>query len=213
METLLKALVMVPPLLVAVILHEMAHGYVAERLGDPTARQLGRITFNPIKHIDPFLTILLPAMLILAGSPVIFGGAKPVPVNPMFFPNPRKGMMLVAVAGPLTNFTIAAACYAVVQTPGLAEGLAPLPFGAGVVVYLWLLHSILINLVLGIFNLVPIPPLDGGRIAVGLLPLSLARPLARIEPFGILIVFLLLYSGLLNVLLAPIVNFALQGLS
>lgn len=198
------------PLLVAVVLHEIAHGLAAEKLGDPTARKLGRITLNPIKHIDPMLTIILPAILIFSGSPIIFGGAKPVPVDPRYFKNPRKGMMIVALAGPVTNFILAgisALFLAILNTPGVPEIFphAPLIFTAKI-----LIASLLINLALGLFNLIPIPPLDGGRIAVGLLPINLARLLARLEPYGIPIVFFILYLGFLDKVLLPVLQLIIE---
>jgi Zn-dependent protease len=198
------------PLIIAVVLHEIAHGLAAEKLGDPTARKLGRITLNPIKHIDLFWTIVIPTILILSQSQVIFGGAKPVPVDPRNFKNPRKGMMFVALAGPVTNFilaTISALILAILNTPGITE-IFPLPlliFTAKMLV-----ASLLINLALGIFNLMPLPPLDGGRIAVGLLPISLAKLLARIEPYGFLIILIFVYSGLFGKLFTPILNVAIK---
>jgi Zn-dependent protease len=198
------------PLIVAVVLHEIAHGLAAEKLGDPTARKLGRITLNPIKHVDPMFTIVIPAILIFSGSPIIFGGAKPDPVDPRYFKNPRKGMMLVALAGPVTNFILAgisALLLAILNTPGVPEIFphAPLIFSAKM-----LIASLLINLVLGLFNLIPIPPLDGGRIAVGLLPINLARLLARLEPYGIFIVFFLLYVGFFDKVLLPIIQLIIK---
>ena len=211
-DALFKAIIMLPPLLVAVILHEIAHGWVAEKCGDPTARQLGRITLNPIKHIDPVMTIILPAILLISGSPVIFGGAKPVPINPGALNNPRRDMILVAAAGPSINFILALCCYLIIKSP-VGAVVATLPLGADTLLLLWLVHSILINIVLGVFNLIPVPPLDGGRIAVGVLPLDLARPLARLEPYGILIVFFLLYIGVLDSVLGPVVSFALRQMA
>ncbi|MCB0323468.1 MAG: site-2 protease family protein [Bdellovibrionales bacterium] len=203
---LIKLIAAAPPLLVAVILHEIAHGWAAEKLGDPTARSLGRITVNPLRHADPFLTLLLPGMLILAGSPVIFGGAKPVPVNPLYFKNPRRDMAYVALAGPVTNFVLAAICYILLQslTNSIVAFFVP-PLILGLLA-LWLVHGVLINLVLGLFNLLPVPPLDGGRIAVGFLPIRAARAWARLEPFGLLIVIALLFSGVIEATLGPIVE-------
>jgi len=196
-----------PPLVVAVVLHEIAHGYVAYLLGDPTAKSLRRLSLNPFRHVDLVMTILLPGVLILSGSPVIFGGAKPVPVDASYFRNPRRGMMLVALAGPLTNFVIAILCYIALQN-GISSVLE-LPLGKTVsaLVTSWLVTGVVINLVLGIFNLIPIPPLDGGRIAVGLLPIRLARGLARVERYGLLIVIALLFSGLLDSVIRPLVGF------
>ena len=214
METFFTLLVAIPPLLVAVILHEVAHGYIAERLGDPTARALGRITLNPLVHIDWFMTIILPGLLIFAGSPVVFGGAKPVPVNPLYFKNPRRGMVWVALAGPAINIIIACICYLALKiifsiNPPQAISIPTL----GIIGIGWLTYSVVINLVLALFNLVPVPPLDGGRIAVGLLPVKAARMLARLEPFGLFIVFALLYSGAINAYLSPVIEFTLKHLS
>src|SRR5437763_3995130 len=175
------ASIWVIPLVVAITFHEAAHGFVARFLGDDTAWKLGRVSLNPIKHIDPFGTILLPGFLLLLSSPFLFGYAKPVPVNFRALRNPRIGMVLVALAGPATN--IALALLAALAFHGLA--LAPASTAQ------WLAdnlkNAIVINVILAIFNMLPIPPLDGGRVAVGLLPKVLASPLSRLEPFGMLI--------------------------
>ncbi|MCC6954783.1 MAG: site-2 protease family protein [Deltaproteobacteria bacterium] len=208
----LKFLVLGPPLVVAVVLHEVAHGYAAYKLGDPTAKNLGRITLNPIKHIDLWMTILLPSMLILAGSPVIFGGAKPVPVSAGYFSNPRLGMAIVAIAGPLTNFALAI-LFALLLRLGFGVPTAgDTPSFVSAIVTQWLLYSVIVNVVLGTFNLIPVPPLDGGRIAVGLLPRALALPLARLERYGLLIIFALLASGYLDRIIGPILEGTLKTL-
>lgn len=194
-------IIFAPPFLLAIILHEVAHGYVAWKLGDPTAKTLGRITLNPIKHIDFKLSILLPGILILIGSPVVFGGAKPVPVNPMYFKNPRQGMALVAVAGPITNFILAFISYQLIF-------YLPDYYIFQTLVAAWLVGSIVINLVLAVFNLTPLPPLDGGRILVGILPIDLARKVASLEKYGLLILFLLLYLGIPNKTIEPAIEFA-----
>ena len=173
--------VWVLPLIIAITFHEAAHGFVAHRLGDDTAYDLGRVSFNPIRHIDPFGTILLPGVLLLSHSPFLFGYAKPVPVRFGNLRNPRIGMVLVALAGPATNIILAVAAAACFR-------LVPLvPAGYAQWVANNLKNMLLINVVLAIFNMLPIPPLDGGRVAVGLLPRPLAIPLARLEPFGMLI--------------------------
>ena len=173
--------VWVLPLLIAITFHEAAHAFVAHRLGDDTAWKLGRVSFNPIRHIDPFGTLVLPGVLLLSHSPFLFGYAKPVPVRFGSLRNPRIGMVLVALAGPATNIMLAIAAAA-------AFHLLPLvPADYAQWVADNLKNMLLINVVLAIFNMLPIPPLDGGRVAVGLLPRPLAIPLAALEPFGMLI--------------------------
>jgi Zn-dependent protease len=179
--TLYSASVWVLPLLFAITFHEAAHGFVAHRLGDETAWKLGRVSFNPLRHIDPFGTILLPAMLLLSHSPFLFGYAKPVPVNFRNLRNPRLDMVWVALAGPVTNILLALAA-------ALAFHALPLaPANSAQWIADNLKNALVINVVLAVFNMMPIPPLDGGRVAVGLLPNFLAYPLSRLEPFGMLI--------------------------
>jgi len=173
--------VWVIPLLIAITFHEAAHGFVAWRLGDNTAWQLGRVSFNPLKHIDPFGTVILPGILLLSHSPFLFGYAKPVPVNFRNLTPPRPDMVWVALAGPATNILLALAAAATFH----ALPLVPADYAKWVADNLK--NSLLINAVLAVFNMMPIPPLDGGRVAVGLLPNFLAYPLARLEPYGMLI--------------------------
>lgn len=175
------------PVLIAITFHEAAHGWVAWKLGDDTAYRLGRVTFNPIRHVDPIGTLIIPGMLLVFGSPFLFGYAKPVPVAFHRLHNPRRDMMLVAGAGPGINILLACASAALLNFIGF------LPGSAQNWMALVIEKSIIINLVLATFNMIPIPPLDGGRIAVGLLPRSLALPLARAEPYGFFLVLALIF--------------------
>jgi Zn-dependent protease len=175
------------PAILAITLHEAAHGFVAHRFGDSTAWQQGRVTLNPLKHIDPFGTIVLPGLLLLLRVPFIFGYAKPVPVNFRALRNPRRDMIWVAAAGPAINIAMAIAAGL------LAHLVVYLPPAAGEWTVMNLQNAITINIVLAVFNMIPLPPLDGGRVAVGLLPDFLAAPLARLEPFGMTIILGLLF--------------------
>jgi Zn-dependent protease len=179
--TLYDLSVWVLPLIIAITFHEAAHGFVAHALGDNTAYDRGRVSFNPLKHIDPFGTLMLPAMLLLVHSPFLFGYAKPVPVNFRALRNPRIDMVWVALAGPATNIALALAAAAAFHI------LDYVPANTAQWIADNLKNALLINVVLAVFNMLPIPPLDGGRVAVGLLPRALGTPLARLEPFGMLI--------------------------
>lgn len=191
-EILFTASIWVLPVLIAITMHEAAHGYVANMLGDPTARLQGRVTLNPLAHIDRFGTIILPVLCImsswaLAGAPFVFGYAKPVPVAVSRLNNPRRDMMLVAAAGPAVNVILAIAAAILLHT-------APwFPAWFGQWWQTTLVNAILLNLVLAVFNMVPLPPLDGGRILTGLLPYDLAVRYARLERYGIFIVVGLLF--------------------
>ncbi|MGA7804252.1 site-2 protease family protein [Bradyrhizobium sp.] len=184
--TLYDLSVWVLPLVIAITFHEAAHGYVAHAFGDNTAWELGRVSANPLRHIDPFGTLILPAILLLSHSPFLFGYAKPVPVNFRALRNPRIGMVLVALAGPGTNIALALLAAALFHLVDL------LPPEAAQWTADNLKNALVINVVLAVFNMLPIPPLDGGRVAVGLLPRVLAAPLARLEPFGMLILIAIL---------------------
>jgi Zn-dependent protease len=177
----------VVPVVLAVTLHEAAHGFVAYHLGDDTAWRAGRVSFNPFRHIDPIGTILLPAVLLLSGSRFLFGYAKPVPVNFGRLNRPRRDMVWVALAGPGTNILLA------LVSSLFADRLGLVPAAAAVWLDYNLVNSIVINVVLCVFNMLPLPPLDGGRVAVGLLPDALAFPLARLERYGMLILLLFLF--------------------
>ena len=180
-EALEIAAIWAVPIILAITLHEAAHGYVAWRLGDDTAYRRGRVTFNPIRHIDPVGTLLLPgAMLVAFGA--AFGWAKPVPINVRRLPQPRRDVMLVALAGPVMNIALALVSAALVPLAAL------LPASAATLVAQSLMASILINLILALFNMMPVPPLDGGRVAVCLLPQPLASWWARLERWGLFIV-------------------------
>jgi Zn-dependent protease len=185
-EAIYLATIWVIPVIIAVTFHEAAHGFVAYLLGDETAWRLGRVTFNPIRHIDLFGTILLPGILLLMHAPFLFGYAKPVPVNFRALRSPRRDMVLVAAAGPATNIALAVLAALAFHAVGYFPATAAQWLAAN------LRNALVLNVVLAVFNMFPLPPLDGGRILVGILPQPVAAPIARLEPYGILILIGLL---------------------
>lgn len=195
MTSVLLSVIAVGVLFLSVILHEVAHGYTAFRLGDPTARYAGRLTLNPLKHIDPFGTVILPLLLILARFPYPVGWAKPVPVNPLLLRDPRRGMMLVGAAGPLTNVSLALVAAMILRTFPVSR--APLLFDL-------LSIACYVNILLSVFNLVPVPPLDGSRVVAGLLPPGLRKAYESITPYGFFVVIGLFYLGLMDRVIVPL---------
>jgi Zn-dependent protease len=204
------------PVLIAITFHEVSHGFIANKLGDPTAKMLGRLTLNPLAHIDLFGTILLPLMLILFGSPFVFGYAKPVPINPMNFKNPRRDMALSAAGGPATNFLLAvASVLAIKLVTRPAVGFLPPEIVSTVLspADQMLQYSIFINVALATFNLIPVPPLDGGRVVVGFLPHKQAISFSRIEPYGFFIVILLIATHIADYFMRPLMSLFIALLS
>lgn len=205
------------PVLIAITFHELSHGLIANKLGDPTAKMMGRLTINPIAHIDLFGTIIMPLLLLIfTNGQFVFGYAKPVPINPTNFKNPRRDMAISAAGGPVTNILLA-----IVSMVMLKFAVFPLlsfaPEGMATTVLepiaMMLKSSIIINVVLASFNLIPIPPLDGGRVVVGFLPHKQAMSFSRIEPFGFIIVIVLIYTHIADYFVMPMVNLFLQLLS
>ena len=189
-DTLLLAAMLIPCLIVAIVFHEVAHGWTALALGDPTAKERRRLSLNPLRHVDPVGTLLVPGGLALAGAP-IFGWAKPVPVNQRRLDNPRFGMMAVAAAGPGTNLLLAAIAAIVIGASGMTGEVfsAEMLSGEGSILASLLTYFLLINIFLAVFNMLPIPPFDGSHIVEGLLPRRLARVYGKARPFGMVLFF------------------------
>lgn len=197
---------MAVPLLLGITCHEVAHGYVAYRFGDPTAKNAGRLTLNPLKHLDPLGTLVLVLTRMI-------GWAKPVPINPAYFQNPRQGIFWVSLAGPLANFGLAAGFYLIfnilnIIQPAMAKGYADSLITPAILISF---YGIIINIILGIFNLFPIPPLDGSKMLATLLPGRLAGQYMRIEKYGFIILILLILTGTLSKIFSQVINFVYQA--
>lgn len=209
-----RLLISALPILIAITFHEVSHGFVAYKLGDPTAKFVGRLTLNPLAHIDIFGTIILPVMLIiLTQGQFVFGYAKPVPINPMNFRNPRRDMAISAAAGPVTNILLAFISFLILK--GLVIpllGAVPEEVAETVLLPVKMIFqaSIVVNVVLASFNMIPIPPLDGGRVLTGLLPQKQAMSFSRIEPYGFIIVLILIYTNIANIIIMPLISFFLS---
>ncbi len=195
----MEMVIQIAALVFSIIIHEVAHGYVAYRLGDPTARDANRLTLNPLPHIDLMGSIILPLFLVIMNSPVLIGWAKPVPYDPRYFRDVKKGVMLVGLAGPASNLILATVAAIIIRIIPL-EGI----------IGLFLVYVCIVNIILAIFNLIPIPPLDGSRVVLGFLPSDMASKYLKLERYGFIIIFGLLYIGVLGKILMPIASMLLR---
>ncbi len=195
----------IPALMIAVILHEVAHGYAAYKMGDPTAKEMGRLTLNPIPHIDPFGTIIFPAILMLVGSPILFGWAKPVPIDPSRFKDLRKGMFIVSIAGVLANFSLAVLFGLTNRLLREFIPVVPAEMLDAVIMPLLIFttQSVSINLILGLFNAIPIPPLDGSRALMSFISYKYWELFYRYEMYGFLLITVLLFTGVIQQIILP----------
>ncbi|MCW5214796.1 site-2 protease family protein [Desulfobulbus sp. US5] len=198
-NTIQQLIITAPPFLFALTFHELAHGYTAWKLGDPTAKDAGRLTMNPLKHLDPFEVLAFFIMRI--------GWAKPVPVNPRYFQDPQKGMLITALAGPVANLFLAIVSAVLVKVLATVPISSQLMFNVFKPMFDMMAASVWINVMLAVFNFLPIPPLDGSKILMGILPPDQAAGYARLEPYGFIILLILFYTGMIGKVIMPIINF------